>query len=97
MRRKLQWGFASDWSHEVTVTPAGNDRPAEAVAVGSILQRDENTLLHKKPLKRAISYTVDWVGKNGINGSNYFKGTKLDYLLLENVGIIRKATVTASF
>ncbi len=97
MRRLMQWGFASGWSHEVSVTTMKVGRPDEVAPIKATLERNGDVLLRIDPLKFAVAYTVEWTGTDGKSRNKSISGSKLNYLLLEDVGEIRRAKVRASF
>ena len=97
LRRLMQWGFASEWSRELAVTPTEPGREGVPVAANAILQNGDDALIRIEPLRQAVAYTVTWTGSDGAQRSQKIQGTRRDFLLLEGVGAIQGVTVTASF
>ncbi len=56
-RRRMQWGFASEWSHEIAVQPDGGLAPQSPLVFGAVGQ-DKNVLLHFQPVQKATGYEV---------------------------------------
>lgn len=56
-RRRMQWGFASEWSHEMAVQPDGGMAPKAPLAYGFVCQNNK-VLLHFQPVKKATGYEV---------------------------------------
>lgn len=56
-RRRMQWGFASEWSHEIAVKPDGGLAPQSPLAYGAVCQ-NKTILLHFKAVKKATGYEV---------------------------------------
>jgi len=57
MRLRKQWGFASEWSHEVAITPDGNLAPEEPQVYG-MLQQDSTLILNYRPVPKSTGYQV---------------------------------------
>ena len=62
-RRRMQWGFASEWSHEIAIQPDGGIAPMTPKVYGAIKQGKE-LLLHFQPVKKTIGYQLKMTHKN---------------------------------
>lgn len=61
-RRRMQWGFASEWSHEIAVQPDGEIAPPKPKVHGATKQENE-LLIHFIPVKKSIGYEVEATNK----------------------------------
>lgn len=57
LRRRMQWGFASEWSHEIAVQPDGGIAPTPPKVYGAI-KNNKGLLLHFQPVKKATGYQL---------------------------------------
>lgn len=57
LRRRMQWGFASEWSDERSITPGNPSSEEKSMTVGLIRQGTEAMLLFD-PVKRSTGYTL---------------------------------------
>lgn len=62
MRNRKQWGFASEWTHEVEVN-LQQEKESEAVALKGAIRKANQVLLVFDPVERAIGYVVEYSEK----------------------------------
>ena len=83
LRRKMQWGFASEWSPEIAVQPDGGISPVPPVIYGTI-KKDNQLLVHFKPVNKATGYQIKLVHKiTGVEKIIPIAASKSSYALLE--------------
>lgn len=83
MRRLMQWGFASDWTHELAVTP-GN--AAKAPRKLGVLKNGKEALLIFQPVKKAIGYRVKYTDKkSGQIGLLDVNAAQIGYIRIEGL------------
>ncbi|SIQ97931.1 beta-galactosidase [Maribacter ulvicola] len=90
MRRRVQWGFTSEWSHEIKVIPDGGLLPKPPIVKG-ILREGDKALITIEPVYKAIGYhlSVREVNSN-INRDIYFSSAQTETLLVENLNRKKK-------
>lgn len=85
-RRRMQWGFASEWSHEIKVTPDYGIKPMVPKVYGAI-KKDNSVLLHIEPVKKSIGYEVKVVNKaSGAEAIHHVKTAQSPYIMLNDLG-----------
>lgn len=57
LRRRRQWGFASEWTQEHAVTPDGGLKPSQPRVLG-VLRRESQALLVFEPVHKATGYVL---------------------------------------
>ena len=57
MRNRKQWGFASDWTHEIAITPDGGQIPDKPNVYG-VIRNGQKALIMLEPVSKAIGYKV---------------------------------------
>ncbi|MGB3852120.1 MAG: glycoside hydrolase family 2 TIM barrel-domain containing protein [Tunicatimonas sp.] len=57
MRSRKQWGFASEWTHEVAVTPNGEAAP-DKPRVHGVLRQDSVVVINYDPVPMSTGYEV---------------------------------------
>ena len=62
MRNRKQWGFASEWSHEVKVQ-LSNDKGRQPVALKGHIRKAGKALLVFEPVKKAVGYNINYRAK----------------------------------
>ena len=70
MRSRKQWGFASEWTHEIEVDLYSESDSRDVELLG-VIREDESTLLYFNPVEKAVAYkafyrekgTSDWYTK----------------------------------
>ncbi|MDF9795436.1 beta-galactosidase [Catalinimonas alkaloidigena] len=63
MRSRKQWGFASEWTHEVEVKLKGGEEK-ESIALQGVLRDADQAVLVFEPEDRAVGYLVSYREKN---------------------------------
>lgn len=62
MRNRKQWGFASEWTHEVEVNLPEN-KESKAVALKGVIRKADQALIIFDPVERAIAYVLEYSEK----------------------------------
>ena len=57
LRRRLQWGFKSEWTKEISVIPDGNIRPKPPQTIG-VLREKNSALLLFEPVYKSTGYNI---------------------------------------
>jgi hypothetical protein len=58
MRLRKQWGFASEWTHEIAVTPDGGKPQHQPTVSGTLTKADKSILLFE-PVEKAFGYELE--------------------------------------
>ncbi|MEM1135662.1 MAG: glycoside hydrolase family 2 TIM barrel-domain containing protein [Bacteroidota bacterium] len=66
MRLRKQWGFASEWSHEISVMPDG-DKPRGSISIKGVLKEGKDYLLLFEPIPKASGYILETTSGKKIN------------------------------
>jgi len=84
-RRRMQWGFASEWSHEIKVTPDHGISPAAPKVYGAI-KKDDGLLLYFKPVKKSTGYELKLTDKTtGVETIHQIKTAQSEYAMISNL------------
>lgn len=84
IRNRKQWGFASEWSHEVSVTPDGGLPPSPPVVHG-IVEDGDKAIIKIDPVNKATGYEVTvWDGDRQIKHV-MFNRSVVEYLMLNEL------------
>lgn len=84
IRNRKQWGFASEWSHEVSVTPDG-DLPPSSPIVRGFFQNGDKTVINIDPVDKAIGYEVTVLDGDRQVRQVVFNRSIINYLLLDDL------------
>ncbi len=58
MRRLMEWGFASDWSHDIEIKIPNMNIPSPPIPIG-VIESEKSCILSLNPPQRADSYVVN--------------------------------------
>ena len=85
LRRRVQWGFASEWSHEVKVIPDGG-LPPKSPQVKGLIRKGNTAIVIIKPVSKVIGYNIRVEEKNGSEKRDiYFSSAQIETLSIENL------------
>lgn len=86
MRRLLEWGFASEWSPEVSIT-TGESNPNKRVVSSTLLaDRKGNNLLALDPVDKAIGYVITFQNRaTGKITSQRINAARINYMPLNDI------------
>jgi hypothetical protein len=84
LRVRKQWGFASEWSQELSIRPDGG-LPPEAPEVKGVVQHGKDVVVCLQPSKKATGYKLEIHGSGGRTVTRDHAGAAMPFLLLERM------------
>lgn len=84
IRNRKQWGFASEWSHEVSVTPDG-DLPPSSPVIRGFFRDGDKTVINIDTVNKAIGYEVTVLNGDRQVRQVEFNRSIIKYLLLDDL------------
>lgn len=83
--RRMQWGFASEWSHEIAVTPDHGITPATPKVYGVVKQEDR-LMVYFRPVKKSTGYELKLMDKKTGKETIYpIPSAQSEYIVLNNL------------
>lgn len=83
MRRLMQWGFASDWTQEITVIPGF---AVIAPETKGVIKNGSEALLVFQPSKKAIGYKIKFTNKRtGVIKYKDINRSQINYILIKEL------------
>lgn len=61
LRRRMQWGFPSQWTHEIAVTPDGG-KATQAPEIRGVISRGDEKIMIYEPVHKATGYILKTPG-----------------------------------
>ena len=84
IRNRKQWGFASEWSHEIEVTPDG-DLPPQKPVIHGIIRKGSKTFIHLSPVPKVEGYEIKVYKEGRVIQEKSENRAHIEYIMVEGL------------